>query len=483
MARLQAGYKDSALIIIPTEKRFDWRHKPVALLSLVILNLLVFFFYQAADQDRYQHSLDLYVQHNLHSLEWPLYAPYLAARGDADPDLLALAKGPAPEPLVVADGLLSDDGFFQYLMHEMYASQPSAVARDWQAAREQVNAALRQDSALRFGLIPDALSPVTLLTYQFLHGDEMHLLGNLFFLLVCGFAVEAAIGHWRFLAFYLTGGLVAGLAHALLDLDSRIPLVGASGAVSAVMAMYLGVFRLRKIEFFYWIFVFVGYFRAPALFILPLYIGKELVDFFANPDSNVAFMAHAGGFAAGAALMAINLKLHPQSFNRDYVEADQTIDPLQQSLADIFKSLENFQFEAALKKISTAIGQHGNRYRLAQLRYQICQVYGAEPERKAAARLLAAIAEDTLQLDQQANLIKSHSNALPLLKANEILLLLTQLCEHGKLQAAESLFTGVRSRLDGKDLQLLAMKLAQGFHQAGKTVKAKSFEQLARGTA
>lgn len=471
------------MIIIPTEKRFDWRHKPLVLLGLVLLNVLVFFFYQAGDRDRYEHALELYVQHGLHQVEWPLYAPYLQSRSELDPELLAFAKGPAPEPRLVAEGLLNDEDFFRFLMHRVYASQPSGVARDWQAAREQVNAALHQDSALRFGLIPDELNLFNLFSYQFLHGDEMHLLGNLFFLLVCGFAVEAAIGHWRFLAFYLTGGLVAGLAHALLDLDSRIPLVGASGAISAVMAMYLVIFRLRKIEFFYWVFVFVGYFRAPALFILPLYIGKELVDFFANPDSNVAFMAHAGGFAAGAALMALGLKLQPQSFNRDYVETDQQTDPLQQSLADIFKSLEQYQFEAALKKIGAAIGQHGNRYRLAQLRFQICQLYGAEPERKAAGRLLAAVAEDKLQLDQQAQLIRSHASALPLLSGQEILLLLSQLCEQGKLQAAEQLFTGVRNRLAGQDLQLLAMKLAKAFHQAGKTVKARTFEQLAGGVA
>ena len=124
----------------------------------------------------------------------------------------------------------------------------------------------------------------------------------MFFLVICGFAVEAAIGHLRFLLFYLFSGVVAGVSHAAMDLDSSSVLIGASGSVSAVMAMYLGVFRFKKIEFFYWFFIFVGYFRAPALLILPFYIGKELVQFYTEAGSNVAFMAHAGGFVAGLVL-------------------------------------------------------------------------------------------------------------------------------------------------------------------------------------
>ena len=64
--------------------------------------------------------------------------------------------------------------------------------------------------------------------------------------------------------------------------------------------MYLALFRMRRIEFFYWLFVFVGYVRLPALVVLPLYIAKELYFYFADPASNVAFLAHAGGFVVGA---------------------------------------------------------------------------------------------------------------------------------------------------------------------------------------
>ena len=64
--------------------------------------------------------------------------------------------------------------------------------------------------------------------------------------------------------------------------------------------MYLIIYRWQTIRFFYWFYLIVGYFRAPAMILLPVYIGKELISFYSDPDSNVAFMAHAGGFVAGA---------------------------------------------------------------------------------------------------------------------------------------------------------------------------------------
>src|SRR5690606_22718779 len=239
------------------------------------------------------------------------------------------------------------------------------------------------------GLIPAEMEPLSFISYQFLHGDIMHLLGNMFFLVVCGFAVEAAIGHLRFLLFYLITGIAGGLLHALLNPESSTTLVGASGAVSGVMAMYLGVFRLRKIEFFYWFFIFVGYFRAPALLILPVYVGKELVDYFSDGDSNVAFMAHVGGFVAGAALIAATLLLRPRLVDTEYVEQDQERDPFQEGLARVYGYIENFQFQPALKAVQLMIEEYGPRFELALLRCNLLKIERGEAFKSALLDVLA----------------------------------------------------------------------------------------------
>lgn len=203
----------------------------------------------------------------------------------------------------------------------------------------------------------------------------MHLLGNLFFLTLCGFAVEAAIGHLRFLAFYLLSGIGGGLLFAVMDLSNTTPLVGASGAISGVMAMYLMVFRLKKIEFFYWFFIFVGYFRAPALVILPFYIGKEVLFYYTETDSNVAFMAHAGGFIVGSILIAATLWLKPQTINEEYIEEDQTIDPKQEQLAKIYQLIESYQFSQAAKVLQQHIQQFGKRFDLQLLQYHLLRIH------------------------------------------------------------------------------------------------------------
>ena len=158
-------------------------------------------------------------------------------------------------------------------------------------------------STFTYGLTPDKNHLFTYITHQFLHGDIFHLLGNLLFLVVCGFAVEAAVGHLMFVLLYVLAGVAGGVLHVWFNSHSTVPLVGASGAISGVMAMYLMLFRWKKIEFFYWFFIFVGYFRAPALMILPFYIGKEFYYFYTDTSSNVAFMAHVGGFVAGTVAM------------------------------------------------------------------------------------------------------------------------------------------------------------------------------------
>ena len=109
-------------------------------------------------------------------------------------------------------------------------------------------------AAVAFGLAPAALvaEPLrqapTLLTHAFLHGSWAHLLGNLVFLWVFGDNVEDRLGHLRFLAFYLLGAAVGALAHALVTPDPRVPLIGASGAISAVLGAYVRFFPTRRVQ-------------------------------------------------------------------------------------------------------------------------------------------------------------------------------------------------------------------------------------------
>ncbi len=147
-------------------------------------------------------------------------------------------------------------------------------------------------------------APATLVTSMFSHGGVMHLVGNMWFLWLYGDNVEDAMGRFRYVLFYLICGVVAALSHGAVDPASRVPLVGASGAISGVIAAYLLIWPRANIRVFYWWFVFIGKINVPAFLVLGLWIVEQL---FALPaelqaQGGIAIVAHLGGFAAGLAL-------------------------------------------------------------------------------------------------------------------------------------------------------------------------------------
>lgn len=166
------------------------------------------------------------------------------------------------------------------------------------------------------GVIPHAPGPdpiyLTLLTSIFMHGGFAHLFGNMLFLFVFGDNVEKAFGILRYTAFYLVVGVIAALAHVLSGPGSVIPSLGASGAISGVLAAYLVMFpgnRIRVLVFFRFIPFVIS---VPALVVIGLWALLQFVNGFGaiaetEQTSGIAYMAHIGGFVAGL-IFALILK-------------------------------------------------------------------------------------------------------------------------------------------------------------------------------
>jgi membrane associated rhomboid family serine protease len=177
-------------------------------------------------------------------------------------------------------------------------------------------------SVLRGGLIPyEALTlrdvgppdivppPLTVFTSMFLHGSFAHIGGNMLFLWIFGNNVEDALGHVRFLAFYLIAGVAAaaaqtGLGYAAGDLQT--PMVGASGAIAGVLAGYWVMFPRARILTLIPIFIFIRLVYLPASFFIGAWFVFQLLGaFLGGAGGGVAFMAHVGGFVAGLLLVQI----------------------------------------------------------------------------------------------------------------------------------------------------------------------------------
>lgn len=147
----------------------------------------------------------------------------------------------------------------------------------------------------------------TVLTSMFLHGGWMHLIGNMLYLWVFGNNVEDAMGHGRFVVFYLACGVAAVFAQTLPNPDSTIPMVGASGAISGVLGAYLLLLPTARVLVAIPFGFYFHTLRLPAAVVLGLWFVLQLVNsLLADPgQGGVAFGAHIGGFIAGMALIPL----------------------------------------------------------------------------------------------------------------------------------------------------------------------------------
>ena len=168
--------------------------------------------------------------------------------------------------------------------------------------------------------VPEAL---TLITYMFLHTDVLHLLSNMIFLWVFGDNVEDAMGHLRYLAFYLLCGMIAALAQSLALPTSQLPLIGASGAVAGTIAAYL-ILHPRVLV---WVLAFrIIPLRITATWILGVWVLTQLFMVLINRADQVAWWAHIGGLAAGALLVPLMRRKSVPLFDRGAAPIDRVRD-------------------------------------------------------------------------------------------------------------------------------------------------------------
>jgi membrane associated rhomboid family serine protease len=159
------------------------------------------------------------------------------------------------------------------------------------------------------GRVPE-VDPVlvwlTPLTSLFLHGGLLHLGGNMLYLWIFGNNVEEAMGHGRFLAFYLVCGFLATGGHVLADPASEVPVIGASGAISGVLAAYLLLFPHARVLTLIPLGFFTRLVYIPAVVLLGIWILLQVASGLLTPReaSGVAWFAHIGGFLAGLVLVA-----------------------------------------------------------------------------------------------------------------------------------------------------------------------------------
>ncbi len=141
------------------------------------------------------------------------------------------------------------------------------------------------------------------LSSMFMHGDIMHIFGNMLFLWIFGDNIENLIGHIRYAIFYIVCGFAAAFAQIIMDTDSVIPMLGASGAISGILGAYLLLFPTRTVR----ALLFNIFTTVPAYVALGIWIAYQIIVGYLTPSDTggVAYAAHIGGFFAGLALIKV----------------------------------------------------------------------------------------------------------------------------------------------------------------------------------
>ncbi len=412
------------MLILPLDRRIDWKRPPLVTLLLVLVNVLVFVFGQWDDDARLMDAGEFYVGTELPAME---LQDLRRSSGD---------RGLTADEVTTWDAvnMQFDDAFRRRLAAGEVMPVDDPRYPQWQEARSAFESRLDASLVVSGGFTPAVHAPPTLLTHMFLHGGLMHLIGNMVFLLLIGFVVEYTLGAARYLALYLLGGLAAVGLFWAVDAGSYVPLVGASGAISALMGAYSVLFGLRKIWFFYSVGIYFDYVKAPALWLLPVWVLYEVYQYFAFGDlSSVAYMAHAGGLLGGAAIAAV-LRLLGQGVDNDYLEARERDETLAGAMRDAEAALAALAFPRARRALQPVVGRHADNAALHLLMFRAQADQPADEAYHAAAHAVLRLPRGDQAFEQAVARVWHDYRQRAKPKPRMTLLQAQQLCQ--RFQAA-----------------------------------------------
>lgn len=481
------------MLIIPAENSVNWKRPPWVTLGLILVCLLVFLFYQGGDDRKLESALDQYLEQGLLALETPAYEDYLQREirfEGGQQRVLELQEfqqlREQDNELWQAATLLLDREFYQYLQSNRDIIWAPAERSRWLEQRGAIEQQwISRMSAFQLGLVPAEMSLYTLITYQFLHGGWGHIIGNLVFLFLLGFTVERAMGPGRYLVAYLVCGALSGLVFTAFSMGSQIPLVGASGSISGLMGMYVAIYGLQKIRFFYFLGVYFNYFRAPAIAMLPVWLGKEIYDYWFAGATGIAYMAHAGGLLAGAGLVWLLGKSWLQVKEEFYEPEPEEQDArFTSGYGQAMASLGRLEFDLARRQFEALRERYPDRSILLEHLYQIAKL---RPDLPAYRELAKALMSDALARRQPEQLVSVWQEYLskgeahhPLAGEDHNRVLFASL-KHHDLKAAEKAFERMRARAEPDMVHEACRLLISEFEKLQMEPKARHYRQLLQG--
>lgn len=467
-------------LILPIHRRLDWRRAPWITLLLILINSIVYFGIQSGDQAERLAAVDYYYQHGLAEIEQPRYLDWLRDHGEVQQaDKLARLRGTRREPLILFN-LQRDRDFRTDLAAQRVVPPEDPDFRRWQHDRQRFNQLWGKPVTERYEFDPSHPLSFTWFTSMFLHGGFWHLFGNMVFLLVVGMLVEPALGSLRFSAAYVLGGAGASAAYLLAHWNGGPPALGASGAIAGIMGLYTVLFGMRRVRFFYVLFFYFDFFKAPAIAVLPFWLGEQIISALTSSEP-VAYSAHIGGLITGA-LIGLWHRWRGNE-RRDYLDEEihQAEDAAKyQQALDLIGQV---RFGEAVKLLRELTEQHPEERKYLQQWYKAAKHDPAgEAYHQAALRVLTLPGSDraTLSLvrDTWQDYRKRTGGRLRL-RADQLAALARRFANNGLPDEARPIVqTLARKQPDQPATARLFADLARSFLAAGDRRQAGLFAGL-----
>ncbi len=419
------------MLIIPLHRAPTRANFPWVTLALILANVFVFAFLQSGDARVQERALDHYVQQGLAHWEFPVYRDWLRAHVEDQQrrELFERFAGDDPaQSRHAVQVMQSDAAFLADLRAEKLISPQSKDFADWRERRTEFDRLWNSAFTERWMIHFSDFDLGRMFGAMFLHAGLGHLLGNMLFLALLGLLVEGALGHGLFLAFYLLGGLGSAAISLWWRWGELGGALGASGAIAALMGAYCVLWGARRVRFFWWFFVVFDYVKAPALVLLPFWLGWELVNLFWNKGAHVGFDAHAGGIIVGA-LLALGVRmLHWEQ--RDFLEEDNRLEVAADDRAALAKAREHIgrlEIRAARDLLEPVVARHPDDFDALVALYRCARCEPRMPRLSEAAQHVLAFATRTAtetreQKGVHDDYLKTGRGTLPLTLAQTIAL-------------------------------------------------------------
>jgi membrane associated rhomboid family serine protease len=458
------------MFIVPVTGKISRRNLPVVTIGLILINCLAFFLFQSDQADQYRKAEEYYFTSGLAEIELSRFIKYRNPSADGQLDSQTLDRMGEEDIIRCYQAMRKDGEFIKKLRNEEIIRPGDPDYSEWKKLRAEYEHLQSKIVSVKYGFIPAEAKPITFFTYMFLHGGFEHLLGNMVFLWLVACMIEMGSSRAFCGAAYILTGLGAAGLFWLLNPQSGIHLVGASGSIAGLMGAFCVLYGRKKVKFFYSLGVYFNYFKAPAIIILPIWIAKEIFFLYADDMSNIAYEAHLGGLISGAPLGLIGLILFRKVEN-NLLTPDEAIDEISPLIEKALEHVSQLDMDSASRLLEQALARDPGHIAAMTHLFNIYKNCPQDPRfHEIARRLLARLSGDSALHQTAAKIFEEYTRLThrPCLSADLYFRMISVLSGLGYPEKAERIMAMfLKQRPDLAGIPAALLKLAEGFRRKG----------------